>query len=249
MVFRLLYRLLRQSLDRRANAALERSATAERTGAEVVARRPRRRAATATAFVLGAGALGVLAYFVAAPTPPAKEDGPDATLRLTIPAVEPKPVVVYLRGANAARPLPDTHPAVAGRIRSIDARFSPAFQVVPPGGVLEMSNADTVAHNTHVFSRGETVFNVALPEQGVAVGKVLKGDGIFDVRCDMHPWMRAWVFVPPSPHHAVVREPTTIIFPDITPGQYILHLWQPNRQERFQSLDLGTGETRQMRLR
>ena len=120
---------------------------------------------------------------------------------------------------------------------------------MPPAGVLEMSNADTVAHNTHVFSRGETVFNVALPEQGVTVRRVLKGDGILDVRCDMHPWMRAWVFVPPSPHYAVVREPTTINFSGITPGQYILHLWQPDRQERFQSLDLGAGETRQMRLR
>ena len=249
MVFRLLYRLLLQSLDRGADAELERSATAGRPRTGAVARYPRRRAATVLAVVAGACMLGAAAYFVLAPTPPAKGGGPGATLRLTIPAVDPEPVVVYLRGDVVARLLPDAHRSTAGRIRSIDTRFSPAFQVLPPASILEMSNADTVAHNTHVFSRGETVFNVALPEQGVTVRKVLKGDGIFDVRCDMHPWMKAWVFVSPSPHYAVVREPTTVTFSDVVPGEYIMHLWQPNRQERLHSLDLGAGESRHLRLR
>ena len=72
---------------------------------------------------------------------------------------------------------------------------------------------------------------------------------MFDVRCDMHPWMRAWVFVSPSPHYAVVHEPTTIAFTDIAPGQYILHLWQPDRRESILPLELVAGETRHLRLR
>ena len=249
MVFRLLYRLLLQRLDRSADAKLSRSPAAARPGMEAARRSPRRHAATVLALVVGACVLGAVAIAVLAPIPPTKGGGPGAVVRLTIPTVDPKPVVVYLRGDGVAGPLPDTHASVVGRIRSIDTRFTPAFQVVPPASILEMSNADTVAHNTHVFSRGETVFNVALPEQGVTVRKVLKGEGIFDVRCDMHPWMKAWVFVSPSPHYAVIHEPTTVTFSDVVPGEYIVHLWQPNRQVRLHPLDLGAGESRHLRLR
>lgn len=249
MVFRLLYRLVLQSLDRSADAELERAAAVGRPGTGAAAPLPRRHAATMPALVLAACVLGAVVFAVLTPTPPATDGGPGAVLRLTIPAVDPKPVVVYLRGDGVDRPVPDTHSPAVGRIRSIDTSFSPAFQVVPPASILEMSNADIVAHNTHVFSLGETVFNVALPQQGVTVRKVLKGDGIFDVRCDMHPSMKAWVFVSPSPHYAVVHEPTTITFTDIFPGEYTVHLWQPDRQEQFHALDLGAGEIRHLRLR
>lgn len=248
MVFRLLYRLLVQRLDRGADPEPERSA-AGRPETEASRTHLRRRAASLAALAAGACVLGTVAVFVLTPIPSTTGGGPGAVLRLTIPAVDPQPVVVYLRGNGADRPLPGAHAPVVGRIRSVDARFSPAFQVLPPAGIVEMSNADTVAHNTHVYSRGETVFNVALPEPGVSVRKVLKGDGILDVRCDMHPWMKAWVFVSPSPHYAVIHEPSTVTFTDVVPGEYVLHLWQPDRREWLHSLNLGPGETRRLRLR
>lgn len=249
MVFRLLYRLLLQSLDRGADAESAKSSIAGRTATGIAAPRPRRPVAAVLALALGVCILAAVVLAILRPTLPTGTGGPGATLRLSISAAGPKPVVAYLRGGDLERPGHGEESSPVRRIRSVDGRFSPAFQVVSPTSVLEMSNADTVAHNTHVFSRGETVFNVALPEQGVTVRKVLRGDGIFDVRCDMHPWMKAWVFVSPSPHYAVVHEPTTIAFTGVTPGEYILHLWQPNRRESIHPLELGAGETRHLRLR
>ena len=250
MVFRLLYRLLVQSLNRRADAELGESTATGRTATTgIAAPRPHRPAAAVLALVLGACVLVAAVLAFLRPTSPIDTGGPDATLRLSISAAGPKPVVAYLRGGGLERPRYGEESSPVRRIRSVDGRFSPAFQVVPPASVLEMSNADTVAHNTHVFSRGETVFNVALPDKGVTVRKVLRGDGIFDVRCDMHPWMKAWVFVSPSSHYAVVHEPTTVAFTGVVPGEYILHLWQPNRGEGIQPLELGAGETRHLRLR
>ena len=249
MVFRLLYRLLLQRLNRGADARSGGSAAAVRPAAGAAAPRPRRHVATALALILGAGVLATIVLLVLRPDLPAGSGGPDAELHLSISAPGPKPVVAYLRGGGRDGPRPgQTSPSVRS-IRSIDGRFSPAFQVLPPVSTLEMSNDDTVAHNTHVFSRGETVFNVALPRQGVTVRKVLRGDGIFDVRCDMHPWMKAWLFVSPSPHYAVVHEPTTVTFSGISAGEYILHLWQPDRPESTYPIELGAGETRHLRLR
>lgn len=251
MVFRLLYRLLRQRLGRSADAELEESAAAGRPAAGVAARPPPR-AATVPVLVLGAcvaSTVVLCVLWVLRPTLPAGPGGPGATLELSISAAGPEPVVAYLRGGELEPRRPGEDSSPVRRIRSDDGRFSPAFQVAPPASILEMSNTDSVAHNTHVFSRGETVFNVALPERGVTVRKVLRGDGMFDVRCDMHPWMKAWVFVSPSPYYAVVREPTTVTFAGLAPGAYLLHLWQQDRPESIRPLELGAGETRRLRLR
>ena len=246
MVLRLLYRLLLQRLDRDAGAGSAESAAIARAGNESAPSFTN--PAAATMLALGVVATAVVALSILLPTSPRNADGPHADLSLSIPVVGAGPLVVYLRGSGLVPPLPapDTPPP---RIRSVDGRFLPEFQVVPRASTLEMVNSDTVAHNTHVFSRGETVFNVALPLQGVTVRKVLAGDGIFDVRCDMHPWMRAWVFVPPSRHHAVVDQPTTVRFGGIAPGEYVLHDWQPGRPENVRLVRLAAGETRRLRLR
>ena len=247
MVLRLLYRLLLQRLDCDAGAGSAESAAIARAanGSAPSFANP----AAATMLALGVVAIAVVALSVLLPTSPRNADGPHADLSLSIPVVGAGPLVVYLQGSGlvSPRPVPDTPPPP--RIRSVDGRFLPEFQVVPRASTLEMINSDTVAHNTHVFSRGETVFNVALPLQGVTVRKTLGGDGIFDVRCDMHPWMRAWVFVPPSRHYAVVDQPTTVRFTGIAPGEYVLHDWQPGRPENVRLVRLAAGETRRLRLR
>ena len=249
MVIRLLYRLLLQRLDRGADAVPRDSTAAGRPGNETAGLHRRRHRIPAVVAIAGVAALAVAVLAVLAPTPPATNGGPEAALRLSIPVVDARPLVVYLRGAGLDHPPPGADPAPAHRVRSTDGRFSPAFQVVPPAGIIEMANADTTAHNAHVFSRGETVFNVALPVRGVTVRKVLTGDGIFAIRCDMHPWMRAWMFVSPSRYYAVVHEPTTVSFTGIAPGEYVLHDWQPNRPEGIRPVRLAAGETRHLRLR
>ena len=247
MVLRLLYRLLLQRLDRGAGAGPAESAAIARaaSGFAPSFANP----AAATMLVLGVVGLAVVVLSVLLPTSPRNADGALADLSLSIPVVAATPLVVYLQGSGLVAPQSDPDPSPPPRIRSVDGRFLPEFQVVPPASTLEMVNSDTVAHNTHVFSRGETVFNVALPLQGVTVRKTLAGDGIFDVRCDMHPWMRAWVFVSPSRHYAVVDRPTTVRFTGIAPGEYVLHDWQPGRPENVHLVRLAPGETRRLRLR
>ena len=249
MVVRLLYRLLLQRLDRGAGARPRDSTVAGRPGSKVAGANSRAHRIPAVVGVIGAAALAATILAVLVPTPPATSDASTAVVRLSIPMIDAAPLVVYLRGAGLDAPSIGRGPSQAHRIRSADGRFSPEFQIVAPAGVVEMANIDSTAHNTHVFSRGETVFNVALPVRGVKVRKVLTGDGIFDVRCDMHPWMRAWMFVPPSRHHAVVREPTTVTFSGIPPGEYVLHDWQPNRPEGIRPVRLAAGETRRLVLR
>ncbi len=169
-----------------------------------------------------------------------------AELRLHILSSNSWPLVVYLQGADL--PLPSSTPAETSKIESINGAFAPKFQVVPIGGALEIINNDAIAHNTHVFNRGDTIFNVALPLPGITVTKPLTGSGVFSVRCDLHPWMEAWLFVPPSRYYAVLHEPNTVGFADLPSGQYVLHLWQADRPEQIRGITLAAGETKTLRL-
>ena len=246
-VLRLLYRLALQRLDRGSNGGHEGAADRRRSAGGL--RGSRRRLAAPLLFVSGIFALAALAGAFLVPGSSRSVGDSTAVVRMDIPATGAQPLIIYLRGTGLDPVWSDTESPTVRRIRSVDGRFLPEFQVIPPASVLELVNADDDAHNAHVFSGGETVFNVALPVRGVVVRKALPGYGMFKVRCDMHPWMNAWIFVSPSRHFAVVDEPSTVSFADIVPGEYLLNVWQPDRPESTLPLDLAAGEVRHLRLR
>lgn len=171
-----------------------------------------------------------------------------AELRLDILSSSTWPSLVYLQGKGLRQPETSPGPSQINRIESINGTFAPAFQVLPAGSTIEIINSDTIAHNTHVFNRGDTIFNVALPLPGIIVEKSLTGSGIFNVRCDLHPWMQAWLFVPPNQHYAVLQQPDSVNFSNLPPGQYILHQWQADRPEQIRLINLGVGEAKTLRL-
>ena len=198
---------------------------------------------------VGAGGLAYAwyqAYRVDLETPAASAE---AELVLQIQGSDHWPLAIYLTGEDLPPPQPQAFASDHGRIESINARFAPAFQVLPPAAEIEIVNSDPIAHNTHVFNRGETIFNVGLPTQGITVRKTLTGSGIFSVRCDLHPSMQAWLLVPPSAHYAVVDKPQTIVFSSLSRGEYILHLWQADGSERPRLVKLTSGEKKTLHLR
>lgn len=201
-------------------------------------------------------ALGAAAYVsppglwreagVAAPRPPAAQ-AERATLRLRVAGlgvgVDAVPLLVYLdrREGDAAVATPAASSATV-RLTSIGSTFEPAFQVAPLAARVEIGNADAVAHNTHLFDgRRRTLFNVALPQQGVPVTRVLARTGLFEARCDLHAWMRAVVFVPPNAHHLLVREAGEFVLRDIPPGRWRLHVWSSARGQSVQVIELAPG--------
>ena len=246
-VLRLLYRLALQRLERGRDGGHEAAADGRRSTGGL--RGPRRRLAAPLLLVFGACALAALAGAFLIPASSRNDNRPTAVVRMNIPATGASPLIVYLRGAGLEPDRAGAESPTVHRIESRNARFVPEFQAIPPASVLEMVNADTDAHNTHVFNGGETVFNVALPVRGVTVRKALPGYGMFRIRCDMHPWMKAWIFVSPSRHFAVVEKPATITFTDVEPGEYVLNVWQSDRPESALPLRLAAGEARSLRLR
>jgi plastocyanin len=245
-MLRLLYLLLRQEARRkRAAPAL---------GYAAPRRRRRDRglvfAVGAAALAAGAGAALIVAnaHLGFGPAPLAWIPVRTATLDLHVDALGSAPLVAYLDVPGAARRETQGDPEAAVQITSVNNAFQPSFQVAPVAASVDLGNQDPIPHNTHVFEGGRTLFNVAVPLSGVRVHKVLGRPGMFEVRCDFHPWMRAWLFVPSGPHHTVIRTPGTATLHDIPPGSYRLHVWQPGRGDTIRTLSFGSGEVKSLRL-
>jgi hypothetical protein len=105
-------------------------------------------------------------------------------------------------------------------------RFEPHAQVVPAGMNIAIHNSDPVLHNTHGFLIKATVFNVAMPKQGMQVEKPLIRPGIVRVECDAHGWMLAWIYVADNPYYAITGKDGTFTIGNVPPGDYALVVWQ-----------------------
>lgn len=105
-------------------------------------------------------------------------------------------------------------------------QFNPHVQVIPVGKDVTIVNSDPVLHNTHGFLIRTTVFNVAMPKQGMRVARPLRKPGIIRVECDAHGWMLAWIYVADNPYYVMTGKDGTFTIPDVPPGNYTLVVWQ-----------------------
>lgn len=170
-----------------------------------------------------------------------------AQVEIHLDSVEVSPVVVYLE----QRPPPLTPVPESDNISRIiieDNQFIPTFQIISPGSTIEIENRDEMLHNTHVIDGNDTVFNIATPLRSVTVRKIIKATGMLNVRCDLHPFMHGWVFVPSNPYYTLVREPTAIRWTDIVPGEYRLRIWEAGTFREEISLTFSASETKSLQI-
>ena len=157
-------------------------------------------------------------------------------------------MLLFLVSENKATDNTLEKTAAQARISSVMSEFYPPIQVLPVGTTLEVVNKDPVLHNTHVFDRNRTLFNVATPTTSIVVQRKLTRPGLFGVRCDLHPSMNAWIAIVSNPYYAVIDKPGVFTIEDIAPGRYELHIQRPDRQEQILVLDMAPTEQRKIRL-
>ncbi len=162
-------------------------------------------------------------------------------LDIEVAAVKSTPLVLYLeKWPQALAPVAENDNVSKIVIR--ENQFVPRFQIIAAGSTVEILNEDPILHNTHLDDGHNTVFNVATPLRSITVRKTLTATGILNVRCDLHPTMYGWAFVPPSAHYAVMQEPGTVSWADILPGDYRLVVWQPEAISRHRLIQLNPGQ-------
>jgi plastocyanin len=139
---------------------------------------------------------------------------------------------VWLEGAKGGE-----LPKGPFRIDQKGCAFEPYAQVVSKGAPVTVLNSDPVLHNVHATTvKGDALFNKAIPVKGQSFKEAFTTPGVVRIKCDVHAWMNAWLFVADSPFAAVTDREGRFAFPGVAPGTYRLHAWHELLGEKVQSV-------------
>jgi hypothetical protein len=81
-----------------------------------------------------------------------------------------------------------------------------------------------VSHNVHTYATRNDVFNKTIAPGSKEEQVLAKGDKV-TVKCDIHDWMSAVVFVTDTPYYAVTAEDGSFSIAGLKPGKYKAELW------------------------
>ena len=146
-------------------------------------------------------------------------------------------VFVWLEGAKGG-PLPKG----PFRIDQKGCAFEPYAQVVSLGVPVTILNSDPVLHNVHATTAaGDALFNRAIPVKGQSFKQAFTTPGVVRIKCDVHAWMNAWVFVADSPFATVTGRDGRFAFRGVAPGTYRLHAWHELLGEKVRTVVVPAG--------
>lgn len=113
--------------------------------------------------------------------------------------------------------------------------YSPRVAGARVGQPVELVNSDPVLHNVNV--RG--AFNIAMPTRGQRTRRRFeREETMVRVRCDVHPWMAAFVGVLEHPWFGVSDERGLASIEELPPGRYEVSAWHEVLGRRTGSVTL-----------
>jgi hypothetical protein len=133
-------------------------------------------------------------------------------------------VFVYLRdGLEGKRFAPPTEPMT---IVQRGCWFAPRILGIQVGQPFEVVNADPLTHNIHPLAQINRDWNQSQsPEDPPLKRRFSQPEVMIRVKCNIHPWMRAWVGVVPHPYFAVTDSEGMFDLTQVPPGTYLLEAW------------------------
>lgn len=140
-------------------------------------------------------------------------------------------VFVWVKDAleNIEYPVP-SHPAV---LDQVSCQYTPRVLGVRVGQTLDIKNSDPLLHNTRSLSKRNRSFNLGQPSDSVRRQSFSRPEAAIRLVCDVHPWMRAFVFSMDHPFFATTDEDGAFAIEGLPPGDYTLEAWH----ERYGSLE------------
>jgi plastocyanin len=154
-----------------------------------------------------------------------------------------KNVLVFVKESKSGS-LADNYdtPKEAAVIDQKGCVYVPHVLGVMVGQQLDILNSDGTLHNIHALPKVNKEFNKAMPrskkQMSVTFDKV---EAPFKVKCDVHPWMGAFLGVFDHPYFAVTDDSGSFTISNLPPGKYVVEAW--HEKLGSQTVDLTVDES------
>lgn len=104
--------------------------------------------------------------------------------------------------------------------------YAPHVSGVVVNQEFEILNSDNTLHNVKVNSKRNGSFNEGMPVKGMVLKKTFtKPEMAIPFKCDVHPWMGAYVHVMDHPFFAVTGQDGSYEITGLPAGEYEISVW------------------------
>ena len=118
--------------------------------------------------------------------------------------------------------------------------YVPHVLGVMVGQKLDILNSDGTLHNIHALPKVNKEFNKAMPRSKKRMTVQFdKSEAPFKVKCDVHPWMGAFIGVFEHPYFAVTDDDGSYVISGSEPGDYVIEAWHERLGSQTANVTVG----------
>lgn len=155
---------------------------------------------------------------------------------------------VFVRVTNGLPQKSYEVPAEPFVLTQAGCRYRPHMLAVRTGQPIRILNPDGTLHNVHALPKVNEEFNLAMPKFRKEVTKTFdKAEPVpFPIKCDVHPWMGAWISVMDHPFFDVTAPDGQYRIENLPPGTYEIEAWHEKLPAQKVTVTLAEGDTQEI---
>jgi carboxypeptidase family protein len=143
-------------------------------------------------------------------------------------------VFVYIKqGASPTPPAADSKPV----LDQVDCQYEPYVMGLVVNQKLAIKNSDTIMHNVHATPKVNKEFNFAQVTKGQVNEKAFdKTEVLVRMKCDVHPWMFAYIGVLDHPYFSVTDKDGSFKISNLPAGKYTIEAYHLKAGSKSQEI-------------
>ena len=124
-------------------------------------------------------------------------------------------------------------------------QYVPHVQGIMVGQAYKILNSDGILHNIHTLPKINPSFNRAMPGTLKETStQFAKPEPIFQIKCDVHPWMSAYIGVFTHPFFSVTKTDGKFSITGLDAGTYEITAWHERLGTQTASVTVTGSDTK-----
>jgi plastocyanin len=124
-------------------------------------------------------------------------------------------------------------------------QYKPHVMGIMVGQTYKILNSDGVLHNIHTLPKVNPAFNKGMPPTLKEATTVFnKPEDVFHIKCDVHPWMSAYIAVFTHPFFSATGTDGKFTISGLDPGTYEITAWHERLGTQTASVTVSGSDTK-----
>lgn len=125
--------------------------------------------------------------------------------------------------------------------------YEPHVLGIMVGQPLKVLNPDGTLHNVHGTPKINKEFNIAMPKFRKEITRTFdQPEFMFQMVCDVHPWMGAWVSVMEHPFFSTTKKDGMFKIENLPAGEYEIEAWHEKLGTKKSTIVLSDGDEKEV---